>query len=68
MYQGRDAVNGYYVDIKEADADFEMWRGVNEKATDKTYMKVCDGGDGVGRLVCDISSWSLLFCGYRSRI
>lgn len=41
MYQGRDAVNGYYVDIKEADADFEMWRGFNEKATDKRHMKVC---------------------------
>uniref|UniRef100_A0A8C1JFC5 Myomesin-1 n=1 Tax=Cyprinus carpio TaxID=7962 RepID=A0A8C1JFC5_CYPCA len=38
VYQGRDAVNGYYIDIKEADADFEMWRGVNEKATHKTFM------------------------------
>lgn len=41
VYQGRSEVNGYYVDIKEADADFEKWRGVNEKATSKTYMKVC---------------------------
>uniref|UniRef100_A0A673LCD6 M-protein, striated muscle-like n=1 Tax=Sinocyclocheilus rhinocerous TaxID=307959 RepID=A0A673LCD6_9TELE len=41
VYQGRDPVNGYYIDIKEAEADFEMWRGVNEKATDKTFMKVC---------------------------
>uniref|UniRef100_A0A8C1JG64 Myomesin-1 n=1 Tax=Cyprinus carpio TaxID=7962 RepID=A0A8C1JG64_CYPCA len=41
VYQGRDAVNGYYIDIKEADADFEMWRGVNEKATHKTFMTVC---------------------------
>uniref|UniRef100_A0A673L8M3 M-protein, striated muscle-like n=1 Tax=Sinocyclocheilus rhinocerous TaxID=307959 RepID=A0A673L8M3_9TELE len=39
VYQGRDPVNGYYIDIKEAEADFEMWRGVNEKATDKTFMK-----------------------------
>uniref|UniRef100_A0A8B9HCG7 Myomesin 1b n=1 Tax=Astyanax mexicanus TaxID=7994 RepID=A0A8B9HCG7_ASTMX len=46
VYQGRDAVNGYYVDIKEADADFETWRGVNEKATSKKYMKV-DLKDGV---------------------
>uniref|UniRef100_A0A8C1PHJ6 Myomesin 1b n=1 Tax=Cyprinus carpio TaxID=7962 RepID=A0A8C1PHJ6_CYPCA len=41
VYQGRDPVNGYYIDIKEAEADFEMWRGVNEKATNKTFMKVC---------------------------
>ncbi|XP_022533351.2 M-protein, striated muscle isoform X4 [Astyanax mexicanus] len=47
VYQGRDAVNGYYVDIKEADADFETWRGVNEKATSKKYMKIRDLKDGV---------------------
>lgn len=41
VYQGRDKVNGYYVDIKEAEADFETWKGVNEKATSKKYMKVC---------------------------
>lgn len=40
VYQGRDPVNGFYVDIKEADALEEAWRGVNEKATGKTYMKV----------------------------
>ncbi|KAF4110534.1 hypothetical protein G5714_007565 [Onychostoma macrolepis] len=42
VYQGRDPVNGYYIDIKEAEADFEMWRGVNEKATDKTFKKIKD--------------------------
>uniref|UniRef100_A0A671QWE6 M-protein, striated muscle-like n=1 Tax=Sinocyclocheilus anshuiensis TaxID=1608454 RepID=A0A671QWE6_9TELE len=42
VYQGRDPVNGYYIDIKEAEADFEMWRGVNEKATDKTFIKIKD--------------------------
>uniref|UniRef100_A0A4W4DTX0 Myomesin 1b n=1 Tax=Electrophorus electricus TaxID=8005 RepID=A0A4W4DTX0_ELEEL len=47
VYQGRDKVNGYYVDIKEAEAPFECWRGVNEKATSKTYMKVCDLKEGV---------------------
>uniref|UniRef100_A0AAR2K4Q9 Myomesin-1 n=1 Tax=Pygocentrus nattereri TaxID=42514 RepID=A0AAR2K4Q9_PYGNA len=47
VYQGRDEVNGYYVDIKEAEADFETWRGVNEKATSKKYMKVCDLKEGV---------------------
>ncbi|XP_052417252.1 M-protein, striated muscle isoform X3 [Carassius gibelio] len=46
VYQGRDPVNGYYIDIKEADADFEMWRGVNEKATDKTFMKIKDLKEG----------------------
>ncbi|XP_059395050.1 M-protein, striated muscle isoform X3 [Carassius carassius] len=46
VYQGRDPVNGFYIDIKEADADFEMWRGVNEKATDKTFMKIKDLKEG----------------------
>ncbi|KAA0723880.1 Myomesin-1 190 kDa connectin-associated protein 190 kDa titin-associated protein [Triplophysa tibetana] len=46
VYQGRDAVNGYYVDIKEADADFEMWRGFNEKATEKRHMKIKDLKEG----------------------
>ena len=40
MYQGRDEVNGFYIDIKEAEAPLEAWRGVNEKATNKKYMKV----------------------------
>uniref|UniRef100_A0A8C7N5Q7 Myomesin 1 n=1 Tax=Oncorhynchus kisutch TaxID=8019 RepID=A0A8C7N5Q7_ONCKI len=31
VYQGRDPVNGFYIDIKEADAEEEAWRGVNEK-------------------------------------
>ncbi|XP_028288722.1 M-protein, striated muscle isoform X2 [Parambassis ranga] len=40
VYQGRDPVNGFYVDIKEADASEEEWRGVNNKATEKTYFKI----------------------------
>lgn len=40
VYQGRNPVNGYYMDIKEADAPEEAWRGVNTKATEKTYIKV----------------------------
>lgn len=40
MYQGRDPVNGFYVDIKEGDAPGEAWRGVNTKAAEKTYLKV----------------------------
>lgn len=40
VYQGRDPVNGFYVDIKEADAPEEAWRGVNTKAVERTYTKV----------------------------
>uniref|UniRef100_A0A3Q2QMR0 Myomesin 1 n=1 Tax=Fundulus heteroclitus TaxID=8078 RepID=A0A3Q2QMR0_FUNHE len=40
VYQGRDPVNGFYVDIKEGEAPEEAWRGVNTKATEKTYLKV----------------------------
>lgn len=40
VYQGRDPVNGFYLDIKEADAPEEAWRGVNKMATEKRYMKV----------------------------
>ncbi|KAM3860464.1 myomesin-1 [Diretmus argenteus] len=40
VYQGRDKVNGFYIDIKEADAAEEAWRGVNDKATDKKFIKI----------------------------
>lgn len=40
VYQGRDPVNGFYVDMKEADAPHEAWRGINSKATEKIFMKV----------------------------
>ena len=40
MYQGRDAVNGFYVDMKEAGASEEAWRGINKKATDSKFIKV----------------------------
>ncbi|XP_062235443.1 M-protein, striated muscle isoform X2 [Platichthys flesus] len=40
VYQGRDPVNGFYIDIKEEDAPVEAWRSVNNKATEKTYMKI----------------------------
>ncbi|KAK2859600.1 hypothetical protein Q5P01_004220 [Channa striata] len=43
VYQGRNPVNGYYIDIKEADAPEEAWRGVNNNATEKTFFKpVCN--------------------------
>ncbi|KAM9332098.1 myomesin-1 isoform 1-T1 [Pholidichthys leucotaenia] len=40
VYQGRDPVNGYYVDIKEAEAPEEEWRGVNNAATEKLFIKI----------------------------
>uniref|UniRef100_A0A669DD78 Myomesin 1 n=1 Tax=Oreochromis niloticus TaxID=8128 RepID=A0A669DD78_ORENI len=46
VYQGRDPVNGFYVDIKEADAPEEAWRGVNTKALEKTYTKVLIRSEG----------------------
>uniref|UniRef100_A0A3B3SFZ4 Myomesin-1 n=1 Tax=Paramormyrops kingsleyae TaxID=1676925 RepID=A0A3B3SFZ4_9TELE len=47
VYQGRDPVNGFYIDIKETEASEEAWRGVNEKATNKTYMKIKELKEGV---------------------
>ncbi|KAM4718861.1 myomesin-1 isoform 2-T2 [Anableps anableps] len=46
VYQGRDPVNGFYVDIKEGDAPEEAWRGVNTKAAEKTYLKIKDLKEG----------------------
>ncbi|XP_037135430.1 myomesin-1 isoform X1 [Syngnathus acus] len=40
VYQGRDPVNGFYVDMKEAEAPEEAWRGLNTKATENTFFKV----------------------------
>uniref|UniRef100_A0A8C7RBV6 Myomesin 1 n=1 Tax=Oncorhynchus mykiss TaxID=8022 RepID=A0A8C7RBV6_ONCMY len=45
VYQGRDPVNGFYIDIKEADAEEEAWRGVNEKAVLTNYMKTLKEGE-----------------------
>uniref|UniRef100_A0A8C3AEE7 Myomesin 1 n=1 Tax=Cyclopterus lumpus TaxID=8103 RepID=A0A8C3AEE7_CYCLU len=42
VYQGRDPVNGFYIDIKEAGAPEEAWRGVNTKATEKAFIKVAN--------------------------
>ncbi|XP_037550207.1 M-protein, striated muscle [Nematolebias whitei] len=46
VYQGRNPVNGFYIDIKEADAPEEAWRGVNTKASEKTYIKIKDLKEG----------------------
>ncbi|XP_057680992.1 myomesin-1 isoform X2 [Corythoichthys intestinalis] len=40
VYQGRDPVNGFYVDVKEAEAPEEAWRGLNTKPTQNTFFKV----------------------------
>lgn len=40
VYQGRDPVNGFYVDMKEAEAPEEAWRGINNNATEKAFLKV----------------------------
>lgn len=47
VYQGRDPVNGFYIDVKEADAPDEGWRGVNTKATENTYFKIKNLNEGV---------------------
>uniref|UniRef100_UPI0037E8626A myomesin 1a (skelemin) n=1 Tax=Semicossyphus pulcher TaxID=241346 RepID=UPI0037E8626A len=39
-FNGRSAVNGYYMDIKEASAGDEGWKAVHEKANKMKYMKV----------------------------
>ncbi|XP_067835767.1 myomesin-1-like isoform X2 [Heptranchias perlo] len=46
VYIGRSEVTGYYADIREADADEEKWRSVNEKETSKRYIKVQDLKEG----------------------
>ncbi|XP_053324051.1 myomesin-1 isoform X2 [Spea bombifrons] len=47
VYTGRTPVTGFYVDIKEADAPEETWRGVNTKPTTNTYMKISNLEDSV---------------------
>ncbi|XP_072008235.1 myomesin-1 isoform X3 [Engystomops pustulosus] len=47
VYTGRTPVTGFYVDVKEADAPEETWRGVNEKPTSNTYIKLQNLKEGV---------------------
>ncbi|XP_075441391.1 myomesin-1 isoform X3 [Ascaphus truei] len=47
VYTGRTPVTGFYVDIKEADAVEEQWRGVNQMPTANRYIKVKNLKDGV---------------------
>uniref|UniRef100_A0AAY4ACI2 Myomesin 1a (skelemin) n=1 Tax=Denticeps clupeoides TaxID=299321 RepID=A0AAY4ACI2_9TELE len=46
-FNGRSAVTGYYVDIKEASASDGCWKGVNERSTQKHYLKVAGLKEGV---------------------
>ncbi|XP_068566080.1 myomesin-1 isoform X2 [Cebidichthys violaceus] len=46
VYQGRDPVNGFYIDIKEAEAPEQAWRGVNNKAAEKMFIKIKDLKEG----------------------
>lgn len=39
-FSGRTAVNGYYVDVKEASAGDEDWKAIHEKAIRVKYLKV----------------------------
>ncbi|KAK7945029.1 hypothetical protein WMY93_000757 [Mugilogobius chulae] len=40
LFDGRSPVNGYYLDLKEAEAGPAGWKAVHEKANKKKYMKV----------------------------
>lgn len=38
IFNGRSPITGYYVDIKEGNG---RWRGVQDRSTKNTYLKVC---------------------------
>lgn len=40
MYSGRTPVTGYFVDLKEASAKDDQWRGLNEAAIGNKYLRV----------------------------
>uniref|UniRef100_A0A8C5H7S8 Myomesin 1b n=1 Tax=Gouania willdenowi TaxID=441366 RepID=A0A8C5H7S8_GOUWI len=40
VYQGRNPVTGFYVDMKELEAPQEAWREVNKDATEKKFIKI----------------------------
>ncbi|MFT7812321.1 M-protein, striated muscle-like isoform X1 [Arapaima gigas] len=46
-FDGRSNITGYYVDIKEAGAGDDAWRGINEKATPTKYLKITGLKGGV---------------------
>lgn len=40
VYSGRTPVTGYFVDLKEASAKDDQWRGLNEAAIGNKYLRV----------------------------
>lgn len=40
VHSGRTPVTGYFVDMKEANAKDDQWRGLNEAALKDKYLKV----------------------------
>ncbi|XP_047649756.1 myomesin-1 [Phacochoerus africanus] len=47
IHSGRTPVTGYFVDMKEANAKEDHWRGLNEAALKNTYLKVQGLKEGV---------------------
>ncbi|KAJ8776612.1 hypothetical protein J1605_015201 [Eschrichtius robustus] len=47
IHSGRTPVTGYFVDVKEASAKEDQWRGLNEAALKNTYLKVQGLKEGV---------------------
>ncbi|XP_006891485.1 PREDICTED: myomesin-1 [Elephantulus edwardii] len=47
VYSGRTPVTGYFVDLKEASAKDDQWRGLNEAAIKNKYLKVQGLKEGV---------------------
>ncbi|XP_072544220.1 myomesin 1a (skelemin) isoform X1 [Salminus brasiliensis] len=48
-FNGRSSVTGYYVDIKEGKG---KWRGVQERSTKNTYMKITGLKEGASYQLC----------------
>ncbi|XP_041524568.1 myomesin-1 isoform X2 [Microtus oregoni] len=47
VYSGRTPVTGYFVDLKEASAKDDQWRGLNEAAIGNKYLRVQGLQEGV---------------------
>ncbi|XP_052049275.1 myomesin-1 [Apodemus sylvaticus] len=47
VYSGRTPVTGYFVDLKEASAKDDQWRGLNEAAIANKYLRVQGLKEGV---------------------
>ncbi|XP_051010453.1 myomesin-1 isoform X2 [Acomys russatus] len=47
VYSGRTPVTGYFVDLKEASANEDQWRGLNKAAIENKYLRVQGLTEGV---------------------